>query len=63
MNTPGTSSGNWVWRFSVERLDPALANDLQSMVEAYGRLGQERAKSGYDPYDYTAPGAAHQLFA
>ena len=28
MNTPGTTSGNWTWRFRWEQLDADLAGPL-----------------------------------
>ncbi len=37
MNTPGTTDGNWRWRFSWEQLAPGLAESLRRMVEMYGR--------------------------
>ena len=37
MNTPGTSEGNWGWRFSWEQLSPGLAERLKRMADGYGR--------------------------
>lgn len=37
MNTPGTSSGNWQWRYQAEALDERLAGELASLTEIYGR--------------------------
>lgn len=37
MNVPGTSIGNWSWRFDWEQIWPSLAADLKSLVELYGR--------------------------
>jgi len=37
MNTPGTVTGNWRWRFEAEALTPALANRIRVMVEASSR--------------------------
>lgn len=62
MNTPGTGTGNWAWRFTADRLDYGIAEGLRGLAEVYGRLGEARAPKGFDPYDYTAPGAAHQLY-
>ena len=38
MNTPGTTEGNWRWRFRWEQIEPGLAQRLRRMVEVYGRL-------------------------
>jgi 4-alpha-glucanotransferase len=37
MNTPGTSEGNWNWRFSWDSLEPELAERLVRRVKMYGR--------------------------
>jgi 4-alpha-glucanotransferase len=37
MNTPGTSAGNWAWRFSADALTPDLAGKLLELTEIYGR--------------------------
>ena len=37
MNTPGTSSGNWTWRFSSRELHPGIAGRLHEMADMYGR--------------------------
>ena len=37
MNLPGTSSGNWRWRFCKGALTPELANRLREMVLMYDR--------------------------
>ncbi len=37
MNTPGTTQGNWGWRFSWEQLPPDLAERLKRMAKLYGR--------------------------
>ena len=37
MNTPGTTTGNWLWRFTWEQLSPDLAPRLRQMVYRYGR--------------------------
>ena len=39
MNTPGTTSGNWTWRFSWAQFPPALAERLQRLTKLYGREG------------------------
>jgi 4-alpha-glucanotransferase len=61
MNTPGSPSGNWVWRYAPHQLHEGLADGLREMTETYGRLGTPEPPRGYDPYDYTAPGTAHAL--
>jgi 4-alpha-glucanotransferase len=38
MNTPGTDSGNWEWRFEPGSLTPRLARDLRRLTKMYGRL-------------------------
>jgi 4-alpha-glucanotransferase len=37
MNLPGTSSGNWRWRFRWEELTPAMSTRLKQLVEIYER--------------------------
>jgi 4-alpha-glucanotransferase len=37
MNLPGTSKGNWCWRFRKGALTPELANRLREMVLMYDR--------------------------
>ncbi|HLI63597.1 MAG TPA: 4-alpha-glucanotransferase [Terriglobales bacterium] len=37
MNLPGTSSGNWRWRFRREQLAPATSARLKEWVETYER--------------------------
>jgi 4-alpha-glucanotransferase len=37
MNLPGTSTGNWRWRFRPSALTPELAERLREMVECYDR--------------------------
>jgi 4-alpha-glucanotransferase len=38
MNTPGTTSGNWDWRFEWEQLAPDLTARLRRMNQLYGRV-------------------------
>ncbi len=38
MNLPGTSGGNWSWRFRAGALTGALSRRLREMSELYGRL-------------------------
>jgi 4-alpha-glucanotransferase len=42
MNIPGTSSGNWSWRFTSGSLDKGRAARLREMTALYGRLPQVR---------------------
>jgi 4-alpha-glucanotransferase len=42
MNIPGTSSGNWSWRFTQGSLEEGRAACLRDMTERYGRLHQKR---------------------
>jgi 4-alpha-glucanotransferase len=37
MNTPGTSSGNWKWRFEERAVSPALAERAAGLAALYGR--------------------------
>lgn len=37
LNRPGTTKGNWSWRFSPEHLTAALAKRLAEMTELFGR--------------------------
>ncbi len=36
-NTPGTTEGNWSWRFSWEQISPGLCERLRRMMRMYGR--------------------------
>ncbi|MBF8269525.1 MAG: 4-alpha-glucanotransferase [Gammaproteobacteria bacterium] len=38
MNIPGTSTGNWLWRFSWEWLSPELPLKLRHLNKLYGRI-------------------------
>lgn len=38
MNTPGTETGNWQWRFTWAQVAPDLAARLRRLAEIYGRL-------------------------
>jgi 4-alpha-glucanotransferase len=38
MNLPGTSSGNWRWRYRAEELTLGIGSRLRQMVETYDRL-------------------------
>ena len=42
MNVPGTSQGNWGWRFRREDLTTALAERLNKLTHATGRLHAEQ---------------------
>lgn len=37
MNTPGTTEGNWQWRFNWEQVAPDLAHSLKSLCQRYDR--------------------------
>ncbi len=37
MNVPGTSEGNWTWRFSWDQVTPELPGRLRQMLGLYGR--------------------------
>jgi 4-alpha-glucanotransferase len=38
MNTPGTTAGNWCWRFDWGQVPPELAARLRRLNDLYGRL-------------------------
>lgn len=40
MNTPGTTEGNWEWRFDWSQVDSDLASSLRHSIAMYGRLMQ-----------------------
>ncbi|HBA33229.1 MAG TPA: 4-alpha-glucanotransferase [Gammaproteobacteria bacterium] len=37
MNVPGTTEGNWSWRFKWEDIDPGVAAKVAAMLTLYGR--------------------------
>jgi 4-alpha-glucanotransferase len=37
MNTPGTATGNWGWRFEWKQLLPEHAKNLKELTEKYNR--------------------------
>ncbi|MEI8356532.1 MAG: 4-alpha-glucanotransferase, partial [Deltaproteobacteria bacterium] len=37
MNMPGTTTGNWSWRFNSESLTVETAERLRNLAEMYGR--------------------------
>jgi 4-alpha-glucanotransferase len=37
MNVPGTSEGNWAWRFTWNQVEHGLPARLRRMNELYGR--------------------------
>ncbi|MFH0909513.1 MAG: 4-alpha-glucanotransferase, partial [bacterium] len=45
MNVPGTTSGNWRWRFTWDMLTPAMKKRLRQLTESTGRCreGTERS--------------------
>ena len=38
MNTPGTTEGNWVWRFSWEQVPENLGVEMRSLLNLYDRI-------------------------
>jgi len=38
MNVPGTSSGNWSWRFAWDDLSTEHCTSLHNLTRLYGRL-------------------------
>ena len=41
MNLPGTSSGNWRWRYRSEELTVGIGARLKQLVQTYDRIGNE----------------------
>ena len=41
MNVPGTTRGNWTWRFSWSQVSPDFAADWRALASASGRLGMQ----------------------
>lgn len=39
MNTPGTTTGNWTWRFSWDQVTPERLGQLKHLVKMFGRQG------------------------
>jgi 4-alpha-glucanotransferase len=37
MNLPGTSSGNWRWRYRAEELTVGIGGRLKQMAQVYDR--------------------------
>jgi len=37
MNTPGTTSGNWRWRFEWDQLTEDIGAKLKRLIALYGR--------------------------
>ena len=37
MNTPGTTEGNWRWRFDWQQLDDEIAPRLKTLCQRYDR--------------------------
>jgi 4-alpha-glucanotransferase len=38
MNTPGTTEGNWSWRFEWDQLAPDTATRSRRLAQLYGRF-------------------------
>jgi 4-alpha-glucanotransferase len=38
MNTPGTTKGNWAWRFSWDQVALDTASHIRELVSTYDRL-------------------------
>ena len=38
MNTPGTTVGNWTWRFDWEQLPKGLTDNIRACLAHYDRL-------------------------
>lgn len=37
MNMPGTTEGNWRWRFDWQQLQPEMRQEMQQLLQLYGR--------------------------
>ncbi len=61
MNTPGTSQGNWTWRYQPEQITPHLTERLRLMTSLYGRDRPVAEKKAADqatkPEQAATPGA------
>ena len=40
MNVPGTTEGNWAWRFTENALNEKTASRLRALIGCYGRLNE-----------------------
>ena len=40
LNTPGTASGNWIWRVEEDALSPKLADSIRARCALYARTSQ-----------------------
>lgn len=49
MNTPGTATGNWQWRFSWNQLTDEIVQRLQQWIELYDRRPEEAASGEFVP--------------
>jgi 4-alpha-glucanotransferase len=38
MNAPGTTEGNWGWRFDWSQLTPSIISKLNEALSLYGRV-------------------------
>jgi 4-alpha-glucanotransferase len=45
MNTPGTATGNWRWRFRAEKLTAGIAGTLAEMARLYDRDALQRSRN------------------
>jgi 4-alpha-glucanotransferase len=41
MNLPGTSSGNWRWRFTAGQLTPEIGKRLRELTAIYDRARKQ----------------------
>ena len=37
INVPGVAEGNWRWRMAPDAITPALAAEIRTLTETYGR--------------------------
>ena len=47
MNTPGTVTDNWCWRFDWSQVSDTIANDLRNLTGRYSRLGDGKAVGSF----------------
>jgi len=47
MNTPGTTKGNWQWRFDWDQVPPDLGKNIRNLLDAYDRLPPRETSSSW----------------
>jgi len=54
MNTPGTTTGNWRWRFDWQDLPDGLSQHLSRLAAQYHRLPESGKQAGHPAMDKSA---------